>query len=53
MVVLDPSSVKCDTASMKAKADNMNNEFSKPMEKRGALLTYYSETARAKGKAVW
>ena len=23
------------------------------MEKRGALLSYYSETAKAKSKAVW
>lgn len=53
MIVLDPTSVQCNTSTMKSMASQMGQEFSKPMEKRGALLTYYSETAKAKSKAVW
>lgn len=30
-----------------------DNKHAKPMEKRGALLSYYAETAKAKSKAVW
>jgi hypothetical protein len=53
MIILDPSAVKCNTSSMDSLAKNMTNEFAKPMEKRGTLLSYYSETAKAKSKAVW
>lgn len=53
MIVLDPSAVKCNTSSMDSLAKNMTNEFARPIEKRGALLSYYSETAKAKSKAVW
>lgn len=38
---------------MNSLAKNMTNEFARAMEKRGALLSYYSETAKAKSKAVW
>lgn len=53
MIILDPNSVKCNTASMTTMANNMTAKFSKSIEKRGALLSYYSETAKAKSKAVW
>ena len=53
MIILDPNSVKCNTSSMKSMAKNMTEQFAKPTEKRGALLTYYSESAKAKSKAVW
>ena len=53
MVILDPSSVKCNTSSMISMAHNMTDKHARPMEKRGALLSYYSETAKAKSKAVW
>lgn len=52
MIILDPGSVKCDTSAMNSLAKNMTNEFARAMEKRGALLSYYSETAKAKSKAV-
>ena len=54
MVVLDPNSVTCNTSSMKTMASQMGeNQFAKAMEKRGCLLSYYAETAKAKSKAVW
>lgn len=53
MIILDHSLVKCNTNTMKCMADNMNQKFAKATEKRGALLSYYSETAKAKSKAVW
>lgn len=53
MIILDPSLVKCHTSEMKVMACKMNQQFTKAVEKRGALLSYYSETAKAKSKAVW
>ncbi len=53
MMVLDPGKVQCNTSSMKSMADQMGQKFNQAMEKRGALLSYYSETAKAKSKAVW
>jgi len=53
MVVLDPSQISSNTSSMKVKASCMNDKGMKSLEKRGALLSYYSESAKAKSKAVW
>lgn len=53
MIILDPNSVTRNTSKMESMALNMTEQFAKPMEKRGALLSYYSETAKAKSKAVW
>jgi len=37
---------------MQCKAESMNDTSSKGLERRGALLSYYSETSKAKSKAV-
>ena len=53
MILLDPNSISSNTANMKDKAVHMSDKNAKGLEKRGALLSYYSETAKAKSKAVW
>ena len=53
MIVLEPCSIKSNTKTMQCKAESMNDTSSKGLERRGALLSYYSETSKAKSKAVW
>jgi len=52
MIVLDPCSIKSNTKSMQSKASCMNDTVGKGIERRGALLSYYSESSKAKSKAV-
>lgn len=53
MIVLDPSQVKSNSSVMNVKASCMADKNLKSTEQRGALLSYYSETAKAKSTAVW
>jgi SWI/SNF-related matrix-associated actin-dependent regulator 1 of chromatin subfamily A len=52
MIILDPSLIEIDKKSLKQASSQMNNEKLKGMEKRGALLTFFSETSKVKAKAV-
>jgi SWI/SNF-related matrix-associated actin-dependent regulator 1 of chromatin subfamily A len=51
MVILNPNLVELNTKSLKI-ASNKMNENLKGLEKRGALLSYFQETSKAKVKAV-
>lgn len=52
MVVLDKQSVKTNLKGLQKAAAEMQRDDLKGMEKRGALLKFYSETALAKLDAV-
>ena len=52
LVLLDPSQVRCRTKKMSAMESRMGQRSLKGMERRGALLEYFRETATAKLPAV-
>jgi SWI/SNF-related matrix-associated actin-dependent regulator 1 of chromatin subfamily A len=52
MIILDPSLIELEKKSLKQASSQMANEKLKGMEKRGALLTFFSETSKAKARAV-
>ena len=51
MVILDPSRVELNIRTLKLASNKMEQVHLKGMEKRGALLTYFQETAKAKAKS--
>ena len=52
MVILNPELVYDKTKEMKQCVQNLEQEHMTALEKRGALLTYYCATGKAKLKAV-
>lgn len=52
MIILDPDLIQLNSKSLKQASKNMDNLNLKGMEKRGALLNYFQETAKAKVAAV-
>lgn len=52
MVILDPGLVRTNLTDLKKAAKEMGKENLKGMERRGALLSFFAETAKAKAVAV-
>lgn len=51
-VILDPTSVQSGTKAMEAAARQLGLKTLRGVEKHGALLQFFAETAYAKQKAV-
>ncbi|KAB7505671.1 SWI/SNF-related matrix-associated actin-dependent regulator of chromatin subfamily A-like protein 1, partial [Armadillidium nasatum] len=51
-IILDPSSIKLNSKSMKEAAINFKKESLKGAEKHGALIQFFNESSSAKLKAV-
>ncbi|KAJ9592252.1 hypothetical protein L9F63_001253 [Diploptera punctata] len=52
VIILNPELVRDKTKEMKQCLENLEQEHMSAMEKRGALLSYYNATGKAKLKAI-